>query len=225
MTPEDLARARLGAVAHMAGHIGHKARNRLGLVRAGLELLTIGAEAALTPEHRRELLAAFDRFLGDFNLGLELIRCDFGARETGSLAALATEAVELIRPHAEAKGLSVRCEFAGRPRGGGDAIESDPRLLRLVLLNLLRNAADAGARTVWVRTRFAGGQAVAEVTDDGPGVAAGVRAELFRAPVSTTGGAGLGLLLCADAAALLGGSIAVMDTERGAGFRLALPAA
>lgn len=217
-----LARARLAAIGSMASHVGHKARNRLALVRAGLELMNLGGEAALTPEHRAELLAQFDRFLGDFNLGLDLIRCDFGARETGLLRATVEEAGAAYRPHGDTTGLRIACEHGARPEGG-DELACDRRLLRLILLNLLRNAHEAGATAVTVRTRFGARGVAIETRDDGPGVDPAVLPLLFREPVSTWGGAGLGLCLCADAATLMGGRIRLGRTARGAAFVLRLP--
>lgn len=217
------SRARLSAVGFMASLVGHKARNRLALVRAGLELLTIGAESALSAEHRAELLAQFDRFLGDYNLGLDMIRCDFGARETGLLRTMVEETVALYRPHADAAGLRIGCAHGGRP-GGDDEISVDRRLLRLVLFNLLRNAQEAGARAVEVKTEFKPRAVELEVRDDGPGVDAAVRSRLFREAVTTrSGGTGLGLLLCADAATAMGGRIRLARSGPGAGFVLTLP--
>lgn len=223
MSGGGAARARLAAVGYLAGLVGHKARNRLALVRAGLELLAIGAEDALTPEHRAELLAQLDRFLGDYNLGLEMIRCDFGARETGLLRAAVEEAVAVYRPHGDAAGLSVACEHGERPEGG-DEVALDRRLLRLILLNLLRNAEEAGARHVTVRTRFGPRHLTVEARDDGPGVDPAVRPKLFREAVSTrAGGTGLGLLVCADAAAAMGGRMRLAPGASGAAFILRLP--
>ncbi|HEY3756909.1 MAG TPA: ATP-binding protein [Opitutaceae bacterium] len=223
MSRAERARARLSAVGFMASLVGHKARNRLALVRAGLELLTLGAEAALTAEHRAELLAQFDRFLGDYNLGLEMIRCDYGAPETGLLASWLAEAAAAYRPQQDDTPLEVSLDV-GERRGGGDAVALDRRLLRLVVLNLLRNSHEAGAKRVVIRARFARRAVRVEVRDDGPGVDGTVRAQLFDSPVTTRpGGTGLGLLLCADALSAMGGRIRLLAGGAGAAFALTIP--
>jgi len=62
------------------------------------------------------------------------------------------------------------------------------------------------------------------VADDGPGVAEEVRDNLFHKGVSTRGG-GLGLYLSKAIVDALGGSIELVDSEKGAGatFRILLP--
>lgn len=214
------ARERLAAVGFIASLIGHKARNRLALVRAGLELLALGAEEALTTEHRTELLAQLDRFLGDFNLGIEMIRCDFGYPETGLLGGMVADAVETFRPHAEAAGVELVCALAETD----ERVDLDRRLLRLVLINLLRNAQEAGAKTIRVSTAFTARGFSVEVHDDGPGVSREIAARLFREAVSTrSDGTGLGLLLCRDALAAMDGRIRLARTAKGARFVLAFP--
>lgn len=222
MTPEDpaLARDRLSAVAFVASLLGHKARNRLALVRAGLELLEAGCEEALSPEYRKELLNQLDRFLGDFNLGMEMIRCDFGDLELGSLGEMVAESVAAFRPHADLEGITLRVEGPKE----GDELRADRRLLRLVLLNLLRNAQEAGAKTICVQAALTGKTATVSVSDDGHGVEEEIRPKLFESAVSTRpGGTGLGLLLCRDGLAIMGGSIRCVATEKGAQFELTIP--
>lgn len=222
MTPEDpaLAGDRLAAVAFVASLLGHKARNRLALVRAGLELLEAGCEGALTPEYRKELLNQLDRFLGDFNLGMEMVRCDFGDREQGSLGEMVAEAVAAFRPHADLEGIALRVEGPS----DGDEVRADRRLLRLVLLNLLRNAQEAEAKTISVQATLTGATATIVVADDGPGVEEDVKPKLFQTAFSTRpGGTGLGLLLCRDGLATMGGSIRLVPAPAGARFELTFP--
>ena len=95
-----------------------------------------------------------------------------------------------------------------------------------VLVNLLVNAAKAGARTVRVGAQATAQGLAVEVIDDGPGIPAEVLPRLFE-PFFTTAapgqGTGLGLALCHATLERFGGSISVRAGEpSGAVFTLRL---
>ncbi|MFO0572319.1 MAG: PAS domain S-box protein [Polyangiaceae bacterium] len=105
--------------------------------------------------------------------------------------------------------------------------------LEQVFLNLALNALQAFVRRdpehnrVWLRARAQGDDVIAEVTDNGPGMAPDVAARVFD-PFFTTKpvgvGTGLGLSICHGIVNQLGGEIGV-ESELGNGstFRLRLP--
>jgi two-component system, NtrC family, sensor kinase len=99
--------------------------------------------------------------------------------------------------------------------------------LRQVLVNLVRNAAEAAgaAGEVDVRVRADGGFAIVEVSDTGPGIPAEARARLFE-PFFTTKptGTGLGLAVSRAIARGHGGDLTLTD-RRGGGacFTLSVP--
>ena len=96
-------------------------------------------------------------------------------------------------------------------------LDGDPDRLVQVLLNLGRNALEADARQLVLRTRFERGALLAlargdairiDVVDDGAGVADEVRATLFLPLVSgREGGTGLGLAIAHEVLAEHGGRI------------------
>jgi signal transduction histidine kinase len=107
-------------------------------------------------------------------------------------------------------------------------VAADRNHLFRVLVNLLRNAAEAGARQVRVRVQESGGALAIEVVDDGPGLPEVVRANMFRPFTSTcrTGGSGLGLAIARDLMLAHGGDIGLVATGKGGTtFRLTLPLA
>jgi signal transduction histidine kinase len=104
-----------------------------------------------------------------------------------------------------------------------------------VVLNLLLNATEALAHReksqnlVAVRTDWAAGRVLIEVSDNGPGLAAAVRGRVFEAGVSHKAGratSGLGLAISRELVHKMGGEITVSSLP-GAGttFLVALPAA
>ncbi len=106
-------------------------------------------------------------------------------------------------------------------------VKADRNQMFRVLVNLLRNAAEAGARNVRVSVRGTG-PFVLDVRDDGPGLPEAVRADLFRAFAASIqgGGTGLGLAIARDLMVAHGGTIELLETgPTGTTFRLTLPAA
>jgi two-component system, NtrC family, nitrogen regulation sensor histidine kinase NtrY len=107
-------------------------------------------------------------------------------------------------------------------------IDADADQLEQLLINLLRNAADAclevGGGTVTVGWRRTRGNLEIAVEDDGPGLAN--TSNLF-VPFFTTkqGGSGIGLVLCRQIAEGHGGTLTLENRKeaRGCKARLTLP--
>ncbi|HEX8988557.1 MAG TPA: ATP-binding protein [Rhodocyclaceae bacterium] len=95
--------------------------------------------------------------------------------------------------------------------------------LEQALANLLNNAANASADAVELRLDWNGERFSAEVADRGPGFPEEVLAQAGRAPLaSTTGGAGIGLLLACAAVSRFGGRLTLAN-RGGAVARIELP--
>lgn len=114
--------------------------------------------------------------------------------------------------------------------GDGTFVLADPDRIAQVLGNLLANACRV-ADTVRISVGVEGGDAVLEVTDDGPGVPPADRERIFERMVRLdegrdrhAGGVGLGLPVARGIAAAHGGSLTCEEATRGARFRLVLPA-
>lgn len=108
-------------------------------------------------------------------------------------------------------------------------VPHDPRQIKQVLLNLVKNAAEAmpDGGTLRLRTWIENGQARVSVADTGAGMSAEVLANVFS-PFYTTKskGTGLGLAVCFRIMEDHGGEIGVQSQEgRGSAFTLALPLA
>jgi CheY-like chemotaxis protein len=107
----------------------------------------------------------------------------------------------------------------------------DEGKLSQVVLNLLINAghatAEAGGKTITVRTDDDGIGAFIEIEDEGPGVPAELREQIFEPFFSTKDvnkGTGLGLSISREIAEQHGGRLTVSDGDKGgARFRLWVP--
>ncbi|WP_331743412.1 HAMP domain-containing sensor histidine kinase [Kitasatospora sp. NBC_01300] len=104
------------------------------------------------------------------------------------------------------------------------------RLLRNLLENALRHAADRVTVTLTEDHGPDGHWAVLEVLDDGPGIPAPDRERVFapftrldEARTRDTGGAGLGLAIARDLATRHHGTLTLADSPTGARFLLRLP--
>jgi len=116
----------------------------------------------------------------------------------------------------------------------GLAIDADPDQLFRVLLNLVRNAAqaleshpkgDAATFQIRITGRREGSVAIIEVSDTGPGVPPRAREHLFEAFQTSgrPGGSGLGLAIAAELVRAHGGDIHLVEGTIGATFRIAIP--
>ncbi len=114
-------------------------------------------------------------------------------------------------------------------------LSGDADSLLQIVLNLMRNALQAGAATIIVRTRAEHGAVVGgrtlkraqrlDVTDDGHGVPEHLRESLFMPLVSgRADGTGLGLALAQEIAHEHGGQISVRSRPGHTTFSLTLPA-
>jgi PAS domain S-box-containing protein len=104
------------------------------------------------------------------------------------------------------------------------ALDADYDQLYRILLNLVRNASDAGAQRVTIRGRRTDGGAVITVADDGPGLPDTILASLDQEKDSPGGSSGLGLMIAAELARGHGGALSVEQTgPEGTTFRLVVP--
>lgn len=98
--------------------------------------------------------------------------------------------------------------------------------LEQVLVNLLRNALDAGGHDtqIIIGLSIRGQMVEVTISDDGPGLSESARATLFQ-PFSSSkrDGLGLGLVISRDIMADFGGELVAMSPQKGATFIMRLP--
>lgn len=140
------------------------------------------------------------------------------------LGGLLGDVAEIFRANWQRRGVTLRFT----PPSQAVARDLDPDLITQALLNLLTNAAEAAhghAATPEVELTLLAedGRLELVVADNGPGVAAQQRSEVFLPFVTTKpGGAGVGLSLARQIALSHGGDLVLAPSTRGARFRLVL---
>ena len=150
-------------------------------------------------------------------------------QEASDLAALIEDTVAVVRPAAEARRMPLRLTLDRTlPKHF-----IDPTRMQQVLWNLLSNAIkfSPDGAPVDVVLRREESQAVIEVIDRGPGIAAELRPHLFErfrqgdsSSSRVYGGLGIGLSLAKELVELHGGRIDVESEEgRGSKFTVRLP--
>jgi signal transduction histidine kinase len=146
-------------------------------------------------------------------------------RQVVGLDSLTERSVRLFKHDAQGRrrAIQVSCESTA-------AVHVDPCRMIHVLLNLLRNAAQATSANerITVRTRSEGDWAVVEVEDAGQGMTSEVLEHLFTPFFTTKGkeGMGLGLRLAKTTVDSHGGTIDCTSSPgHGARFRVRLPRA
>ncbi|HUJ46787.1 MAG TPA: HAMP domain-containing sensor histidine kinase [Rhizomicrobium sp.] len=112
----------------------------------------------------------------------------------------------------------------------GLQVDADPEQLYRMLLNLLRNGAEAlngrSDAVISLAARRRGSRVSIEISDNGPGIPEKVRVRLFQpfAGTSRPGGSGLGLVISRDLARAHGGDITLVTTgAEGSTFRIEIP--
>ncbi len=106
-------------------------------------------------------------------------------------------------------------------------IEADREQLHRALVNVGRNAFQAGAKKVHLSTSAEAGRICIDLADDGPGLSEPAREHLFQPFAGSTRkeGTGLGLIIVRDVMCAHGGDIKLIGTgAEGTIFRLELPA-
>ncbi len=223
---------KLAHFGRLAADLAHEVRNPLAAINyrvfALQKVLAVGSAEHHDAEVIRAAIDRLDRIVKEF--------FELGRPATPNLVPATAQTVfkeihELLSPELEGQSIDLKIDPSTDP-----LFRADPQQLRQVLINLVRNAAEAIGQkgTITLRARISdmhlkGRQTdvvILEVQDTGPGISGEVRPKLFDPFFSTKErGTGLGLAIAARVADNHGGKLE-FDTEPGVGtiFRLVLPA-
>jgi signal transduction histidine kinase len=217
--------------------VSHELRTPLTSIQLQLERLRRG----VTGNVSNEQVQAMDKIARSSARLLDLLEAllEFGRIESGrlevslgelDLGVLVREVVEELRPRAEHKGI----ELAVRLESEQVVIQSDARLVRLIIVNLLDNAIKYTERGA-IEVRLAPADTThvcVQVSDTGPGIEPSLQQLIFE-PFQQLehvrhkrgAGVGLGLALVKSIARALHAEIAVeSEVGRGSAFTITLSA-
>lgn len=216
------------ALGRMARQLAHELRNPLAGVRGAAQLIAargldeaINRHAVMIQREVDRITALIERFS----------RAAEGRRVRVNLHRVLSEAAELVTAEQQAR-LHIDHDFdPSIPE-----IDADEGQLHQLFLNLMRNSAQAGARTLHLSTRIEHDCALLErpgqhaaridLDDDGTGVPEPLRERLFLPLVSGRDqGSGFGLAIAQQIARKHGGLIEYRPLKRGSRFRVRLPLA
>jgi len=211
--------ARLAATAVVVAKTGHDLRGVLSGALLSAERLQVHADPAVQ-RAGDVLVDAVERAAGLMTELLAFTR-DAGwprSRTRCSLNAVAAQAAACVRLDWPGAAVAV----AGQ---SGIEIEAEPAHVLSVLVELLRNAAEAGAGSVRIDIAEGGGAAKATVTDDAGGLPGAVQERLFL-PFAASGKPGFGLAIARETVRAARGDLRLLSTgATGTAFVLSFPAA
>jgi len=221
------------AKSEFLSRMSHELRTPLTAIIGFTELLQLGG----MPTDQRDLFVDRTHRAGQHLLSLINDVLDISRVEAGSLtmsiepvdaARLIEEAIELVAPMAESRGIVV-ANTVHRA-----AVKADAGRLRQVLLNLLSNAVKYNrvSGSITVSSESDGGFLSITVADTGTGIAEKDLPRLFQ-PFERLGvqtgeieGTGIGLAISRGLMEMMGGSIDAASTVgEGTRFTIRLPAA
>ncbi len=213
--------ARLAALGTAVARVSHDLRNILTSALLAADRVHRNGDA-LVKQAANTLIPAMER-------AVEMVSrtVDFAQEGPPSLNVFPVVVHELVNEVADML----------RATDGSIAIENriseslvlslDRNQIYRVLVNLLRNAAEAGASRITLGLEGDHGMAVLVIADNGPGLPGKVVGNLFRPFTGTSrnGGAGLGLAIARDLIRAHGGELILRHTgPNGAIFTMSLPA-
>jgi PAS domain S-box-containing protein len=203
----------LAQLGKMAAIVAHEVRNPLAGIRGAMQV--VGRRLApSTPEHAiaREVVARVDTLNGIVEDLLLFARPRQPVMAAVPIATVIADTVSLFAQDPRVAGVGVRIEPTTI------VVQADAEQLKLALLNLVQNGAQAmrGNGEITIETRTVDAWYELRITDRGDGIPDAVRAHLFE-PFFTTRhhGTGLGLVTARRVIEAHGGTLALEPAPGG----------
>lgn len=223
--------------AEFVSAVSHEMKTPLAGIKAYVELLADGEaqDEATREEFLNVINSQANRLQRLIDNLLNLARIEAGvvqvSKESNSLNEILSEAIDIVRPSAQAKQIDLTSELSTMFLG----VHADRDMLTQAAINLLSNAVKytpAGG-SVTLRSRLDDQEAVFEVEDTGVGLSEEDRRRIFekfyrvKKDREMASGTGLGLPLAKHIVEDVHGGHLTVDSELGKGstFRVALPVA
>lgn len=216
---------RLAQLGLAVSKINHDLRNML----ANAQLISDRLVGVPDPTVQRfvpKLIASLDRAISFCNSSLQ-----FGRAAEAAPRRDLFRLKDLVEEVADSQGLPRDGEIAfSADMDAAVQIDADRDHLFRVLSNLVRNAVQAleiaeRRGRITISAHREGRKVIVDVADDGPGVPAKARENLFKAFQASTkkGGSGLGLTIAQELVQAHGGTLTLVPSKSGALFRIEMP--
>src|SRR5256885_2589756 len=179
---------RTSTVGLLTAGFAHEMKNALTVVLGFAELARTAAERGQSdPKGMRRLRELEDetrRTVAQLQSFLSYASGERVQRRPQDVNELVNEALQMVRPMARMKDLTVEQAAGEAPK-----VYADPFAIRQLLLNVLLNALDFARGRISITTaRAADGRAEVSIADDGPGVPAKDRERILQRLVTTPPG-------------------------------------
>jgi signal transduction histidine kinase len=213
----DALRAeQLAAAGQLAAGLAHELRNPLMAMKLLVQAAAAGEDGQLTGRDLAVIEEEITRLEQLVQTFLDFARPPQPRLRRFEVRGVLQETIGLMAGRADGQGARIDCDV-----GAGLQLEADVGQFRQVLLNLLLNALDSVGAGGTVRVEVGAEREplglIVRVRDSGPGLPAGLGAQIFEPFVSTKEtGMGLGLSICKRIVDAHAGSITA-ENERGAG--------
>lgn len=226
-TSENFRSRALAMIGQTHAFRSHQARNQLEPIRNLLEALTEGKFHAIPPHHIAAVYQQSVDLTADLEFALDLTRIDpthtsFSEVDLTDLLQQTSQAAQRLT-RANHTAILFECEDSL-------SLTTDPRLVRQILLNLIKNGVEAAAAVrapaITLRARGSGNGVQIDVVDNGPGIRSEIHDQIFTPWITTkANGTGLGLTFCLACARALHGDLEYLTPigQPNAHFRLTLP--
>lgn len=212
--------------------ISHELRTPMTSIRAFSEILTEGDLPAqqvadygrIIHDEAKRLTRLLDDLLDLSVLENGTVQLNLGLAHLGQMLDRAEVAASQTRPD---RAFRVERDVTAEEI----YLKTDADRLVQVFINLISNArkyCDADPALLRVLVRLKAGRVTIDFIDNGRGIPKEKQALIFEkfarlTDQSRAGGAGLGLAICREIMANLGGTVAYVPGQRGAAFRVTLP--
>ena len=205
-------------------------------LRTPLAALKVHAQNAVRADSEAERRASLERMMAGLERSIRLVEQMLAlsraaaarapAAEPVSLRQVVEDALDDVLPTLKERGVKV--SVASEPPVAELVVRGDRDKLTCLARNLLDNAARYSPPGSSVHVGLVGSQGATTLTvsDQGPGIPAGLRERVFesyyRVPGSAGEGSGLGLAIVREIAAQHGATVELVDGDGGRGTRVSV---
>ncbi len=215
---------KLATAGSLATSVAHEVNNPLAAISSLVQSLLARAADERDRETFRLIISQITRISGVLRDLMDFARPRAPEPRPTDLNQVLIKSIELASYDKRFKRLAIRTKLSPLP-----TLQLDPDRMQQVFLNLLLNARDAigdeaESGEIMISTNTPDGEVIAEIADNGSGIAPELLPRIFDPFVTTKPkgqGTGLGLAVCHSIVAAQGGRITAANRECGSVFTVA----